>query len=151
MRKAPSVRGKFPTPQTFTTRRNYWLPGPMSPWGRATSNRLTPSPSPSEGASGPWTRTRTDIDHRWNRAPWGSWKPHPDHRPDSAWAPCPPRCRQGRLPPLTFGSLCCPVSAPPCRSTSVHCGMHMWWVAFFFFLQLHITTQCKLEWPVLTR
>lgn len=126
--KAPSARGKFPIPPTSMTRKSCWAPRPRSPPDRATSNRPTPSPSPSEGASGPWTRTRTDTDHRWSRAPSGSSRPHPGPCPGSALARCPLRCRPGPLPRVTSGSPCCPVSAPPCRSTYVPCGMQMWWV-----------------------
>lgn len=126
--KAPSVRGKFQISPTSKIRKSFWTPAPQSPQGRATSNRLTPSPSTSEGASGPWMRIRTDTDRRWSQAPSGSWQPHPTPRPGSAWARCPPRCRPAPYLRLTSGSPCCPVSAPPCRSTFAPCGMQMWWV-----------------------
>lgn len=133
--KARWARGKFPIPPTSRTRRSCWAPRPPSPAGRATSSRRTPSPSTSEAASGPWTRTRTDTDHRWSRAPSGSWRPHPIPCPVSTWARWPPRCRPRSRRRVTSGSPWCPASAPPCRSTSVLCGTRTWWVCFVY-LQL---------------
>lgn len=134
--KTPLGRGKFPTPPASRTRRSSWAQQPPNPPGRATSNHPTLSPSTSEGASAPWTRTRTDTDHRSSRAPLGSWR-HPDPRPGFSWARCPLRYHPAPSRRVTSGSQYCPVSAPAGRSIYAPCGMQMWWVLSIYSFLLY--------------